>query len=281
MAMQLKAGTSGALTVGVRYGTSSRETATITIEGPAASVKAARPAYGSDASSIVTELSGYIVEHADYSPDGRGGATLTVSCQSTTAGTSGQTLGPTKSTLRIEMAEVQLDLQQHPSLADVRGIIAQWLASDPGVQYSGSTGYSYSEADGSPVEISSDSAAHKFCAAYAAGIRTFNRYYPVVSRIAIYATLDGATRSGQNITGGTPTFSQGIGTWDNPPVTLSGYPAGYWFKSHDAWEQQQDQNFVRTEQWTYTPEGSSGPHGWIYQAASSGTGSSSGGGAAA
>lgn len=97
-----------------------------------------------------------------------------------------------------------------------------------------------------------------------AGIKTFNRYFPVIEEISTWSNPPGLSRSGKSFTGGTPTFSSDAGTYDDPPISLNGYPSGHWFKSKDSWAENENRTWTRTAQWTYTPESSSGNHAWIY-----------------
>lgn len=46
-------------------------------------------------------------------------------------------------------------------------------------------------------------------------------------------------------------------------------------QSKDSWRENGNRTWTRTEQWTYTPEGSSGDHAWIYTASTSSGGDAS------
>lgn len=176
---------------------------------------------------------------------------------------------PTRSTLRIDMVEVQYDLEDHPYFKGTyRNLILKWLATDPSVRISGDdkSGFTYyfTNSDGTLHEIS-DERTLQFIAAYNAGIKTFVRYYPVIDKISTYKNPPGMSRTMRSFTGGSPKFSF-AGGWESPPVTLNDYPKGNWFKSKDTWVEKENTTWERTEQWTFTPEGSDGPHSWIYKA---------------
>lgn len=176
-------------------------------------------------------------------------------------------LSPVRTTFRIDMQEVQYDLEDHPSLKGVRNIVLKWLATDEGIRSSGDKFY-YDD-DGSKKAIADDSAI-AFCKSYNAGIKTFNRYFPVIDKISIWKNPPGLVQNGRSFTGGKPEFSAGIGTFDEPPLELTGFGDKNWFKSKDSWSQNENRSWTRTEQWTYTPEGSEGEHAWIYKGISDG-----------
>lgn len=171
-------------------------------------------------------------------------------------------LAPIRTTIEVNMEEVQYDLEDHPSLASVRNTILMWLATDESKRVDGSD-YKYTDKNGALKTVSGGNAL-KFCAAYMAGIKTFNRYYPVITKRSIWKNPPGLTRSGRSFTGGSLPFSANCGKFDTPPITLSGFAATNYFKSHESWVQNENKTWTRTEAWTYTPEGSSGSHAWIY-----------------
>ncbi len=204
--------------------------------------------------------SGYAFDSSQLTADGDGLGTLSIKCVLYDDSVSAAAL---RTTFKVDMAEVQYDLEDHPYLAGTpRDECLCWLATDESARVSNGT-YYYADNDGSLTAIT-DEKVIKFCDAYMAGIRTFNRYYPVIDRITVWSNPPGLSRSGNSFTGGTPTFSSGVGKYNNPPISLNGYPAGNWFKSRDSWSENQNKTWTRTEQWTYTPESSSGAHGWIY-----------------
>lgn len=269
MSLSHIAGSTNPLKTITRKSESTASETVIEISGPYASVAALQPAYGAGPSEFTPCPAGYTVVNSTITPDGRGGGVLSVRCVNYTNPTVESQIAPMKTIYNIEMVQTTYPLQQHPTLTESSvavKTIAMWLNSSPAVQYSGETGFAYTDANGNSVSIASDSLAYKFCAAYQAGITTFNRYFPVVVKVSTWKSLPGASMSGNSQTGGTISqFSPEIGKWDDPDITLTGYPAGNWFKSGDRWNQNQDQTYTRNEQWVYTPDGASGPHGWIYE----------------
>ena len=226
----------------------------VTVEGLYSALKSADP------EDYVPD--GYTLESSTCSPSGNGLGKLTVNCLKYDSG-SAESFTPVRTTFRVEMQEVQYDLEDHPHLASARDTILKWLATDESKRVDGDT-YKYQDADGNlqPVE---DDVAIKFCAAYMAGIKTFNRYFPVVERISVWKNPPGLNQSGRSFTGGSPSFSSNVGKYDEDmPLTLSGFGADNWFKSKDSWVQNENRTWTRTEHWTYTPESSSGDHAWIY-----------------
>lgn len=203
---------------------------------------------------------GYYVESSTLTPDGDGLGTLEIRCVECPG------IDDTKilTTYRVEMTEVALDLIQHP---DLKGNFAAraWLETDEAKRYDEvEDKFYYADKDGNLVEIKSeDLAAIRFCRAYMAGIRTFNRYYPVIERVSLYKKPKGMSGSGFGTFTGNPEFSS-CGSFEAPPLELTGYAQTNWFKSKDSWAQSSDRTWTRTEQWTYTPEGSTGAYSWIY-----------------
>ena len=241
----------------------------VEVSGPYALVESQQPNYGDGHSQFSPCPDGYTVLDSTLTPHGRGGGRLTVRCVNYTNSQSSGEFSPAKTFFDIEMAATVYDLKQHPMITANAGagkIIALWLNSSTKVQYSGSSGFSYTDTDGEEKAIESGTPAYKFCAAYTAGITTFTRYFPVITKKSIWKSLPGVTMIGNSQTGGSISqFSAAMGTWDAPPLSLNGYPSANWFKSADRYTQNQNQTYTRTEQWTYSPDGSSGPHGWIYQ----------------
>ena len=230
--------------------------ATVVIEGPYETLDALTSA------QIDALLpAGYTRETATLDPAGEGMGKLTVRTVAFD-NPAAEGLEPVRTTFRISMQEVQYDLEDHPHLAGARDKILKWLATDETVRVDGNN-YYWQDPNGDLHQIN-DAAAIQFIEAYMAGIKTFVRYYPVITKISTWKNPPGVTMSGRSFTSGTPPFSQGIGGFDNPPLTLSGYPSGYWFKSGDEWTNNGDRTWSREEQWTYTPEGSGGSHAWIY-----------------
>lgn len=248
----LKAGTAGPHVTGEVNTVSDKNSTVVTVEGPYESLKSAnRESYVPD---------GYTLESSTLSPDGNGLGKLTLNCIKYDSGDSSG-FSAVRTTFRIDMAEVQYDLEDHPSIAGARDTILKWLATDEAKRVDGDS-YRYTDANGELQPVEGDDAI-KFCKAYMAGIKTFNRYFPVIEKISTWKNPPGLSMSGRSFTGGSPTFDA-PGTYDDPPISLNGFPSGHWFKSKDSWVQNENRTWTRTEQWTYTPEASSGQHGWIY-----------------
>lgn len=238
-----------------------RATVTVTVEGPQSALEALGAA---DIAAFVPK--GYTYDTSQLSSSGDGLGKLDIRATDYGNPQSGNDDAPIRTTFRVEMAEVQYDLEDHPrfaSRAGTRDIILRWLATEASARSDGAN-YYYTDTDGSPHQIA-DEHALAFIAAYMAGIKTFVRYYPVIEKISIWRKPPGMNMSGNSFTGGAPAFSAGIGTYDTPPLTLNGYSSsGGWFKSGDKWTSNENKTWTRTEQWTYTPEGADGTHGWIY-----------------
>ena len=254
---QLKAGSASPGVTNIVTTTAEKNSATVEVEG----THDALSRLGSAEIAAFVPV-GYAFESSQLSSTGDGMGKLTVKA-TLYDNPAASGLTPVRTTFRIEMLEVQYDLEDHPYLAGTyRDICLKWLATDEAVRVSGEK-YYYTNENGEPHEIN-DARALKFIAAYMAGIKTFNRYYPVVEKISVYKNPPGLTMSGNSFTGGSPTFSEGIGTYDDPPISLNGYPSGHWFKSKDSWTEGENKAWTRTEQWTFTPQWGSDEHGWIY-----------------
>lgn len=258
MSVKHVSGSANPVITGHAVTTRDREVVNVVVEGLYSALKAA------DLGDYVP--SGYDIKESSLDPMGNGLGRLVIKAIDYESGDA-QSISPVRSTIEIDMAEVQYDLEDHPHFAGTyREIILRWLATDETARIEVSGGvstYYYKDDDGSKHQIYDDRAL-QFIAAFNAGIKNFVRFFPVVSKISIWKNPPGMSRSLRSFTGGSPRFSV-AGYWDDPPVTLSGYPAGNWFKSKDSWKEKENTTWERTEQWTYTPDGSSGPHGWIYE----------------
>ena len=200
-------------------------------------------------------------------PTGGGMGILTVSCVKYEAGTLDDWAAE-RTVIEIEMEEVTYDLVDHPHLDQCRMLCRKWLATDEAKRVDDNEKYYYTDESGAPVEIV-DATALEFCKAYMAGIKSFVRYFPVIVRNSIYKNPPGLTRSERSFTGGSPKFSSDCGRFSTPPVSLSGYASTNWFKGGDRWRERGDTTWELQEKWTYTPDGSTGPHAWIYTAPTS------------
>lgn len=170
--------------------------------------------------------------------------------------TGGGSVGSLRTSFGVDMTECTYDLEDHPHVSGVRDKCVKWI-SDGCIFHDNKY---YTKEEDQETQIVNETAI-QFCAAYSAGIKTFNRYFPVINKISYYSNPPGLTMSGGSFSGGSPTFSSNIGTFDNPPISLNGYPSNKWFKSKDSWEELPGRSWKRVEQWTYTPDSN---HSWIY-----------------
>jgi len=245
-------GTSAPVETKISKETRDREAAVVEAEGRYADLERANPANYCP--------SGMTVESSQVSSTVDGMGKLTIRCVKYE---SGLDFSAVRTTFRVTMESVQYDLEDHPYLAGTpRSQIIMWLATDESKRVEGNI-YKYEDKNGTLQTVDS-LCAQKFCAAYMAGIKTFNRYYPVIEKISVWKNPPGLNRNGRSFTSGSPTFSNNAGRYDAPPISLNGFASTNWFKSGDGWQENADKTWTRTEQWTYTPEGSSGNHDWIY-----------------
>lgn len=254
----------------------------ITIEGPQATMESLVPAQGATHADFAYIPTGCYVQNASLSSDGRGKGTITINCVDPGADTEQNPTPPTKITYRIEMAEERTDLIAHPEITKSSSTVAEclkWLATDDAKKVDENGHYQYDNGDGTFTTIT-DEMAEKFCKAWMHGIKTFNRYFPVIEKISTYKRVPGLNMDGASITGGAPRFSDDIGKWDAPSISLAGYgsPGGF-FKSKDSWVQNAKSSWTRTEQWVWTPDGADSDYGWIYAASTQGANNGGGGNA--
>lgn len=243
----------------------------ITIEGPQATMEDLVPAQGATHSDFDYIPTGCYVQSASLASDGRGKGTITINCVDPGADSPQTPATPTKITYRLTMAEEQTDLIAHPVITAnatvVRDCLA-WLATDDSKKVDENGGYQYVEADGTTYTPITDATAIKFCDAWMHGIKTFNRYFPVVEKISTYKRVPGLSLTGATITGGTVStanFGGNIGTWNAPPITLAGFDSTGFFKSKYDWTQDAKSSWNLTEQWVWSPDGSESAYGWIYE----------------
>lgn len=251
----LKAGARGPQKTKTSKSVSDKNQTVVTVEGLYTDLKSADPA------DYVP--SGLTLENSRLEPSGGGMGVLTLSCILYDA-YDASNLAPVRTTFEVGMEEVQYDLEDHPRFSDVdRNLILMWLATDETKRFNGSA-FTYQDKDGRLVEIESGDPAEDFCIAYYAGITTFVRYYPVITKKSIWKNPPGLTRSGRSFTGGSLPFSADCGKYDAPPIELQGYPSTNWFHGPMTWVQNENKTWTQTESWTYTPEGSNGQNAWIY-----------------
>ena len=231
----------------------------VTVEGPYSDLTP--PSKGDENCDYLP--SGFIVESATVDPAGNGFGKMTI--RGIAYGSTDISTLPERTTWKISMQEVQKDLKMHPSCVGDRAIIEKWLATDPDKRYN---------ADGDPQWVDAEETEHaiteggalKYIGAYEAGIESYVVHYPVIEKLSYYKTLPGCSMSGNSTTSGTVSqFSADIDKWNVPDVKLAGYANTGWFKSGDNYEQGNDLVWTRTEQWTWTPDGSTSELKWIYQ----------------
>lgn len=254
MAISHAIGSSNPVETGYNETVADKYSASVTVEGLLSDLKNLNPA------DYVPN--GYDLDTSNIRSNGDGTGVLTVNCISYESGGSGE-WGPVRTTFRVEMSPVQYDLEDHPYLASCRAACVKWLATDESERVSDAGLYQYRDGE-NLVSIEPDNRAYLFCEAIMAGIKNFVRYYPVIEKISIYKNPPGMARNGRSFSGGSPTFSAGIGGYNTPPLTLNGYPATNWYKSGDGWVENENTTWQRKEEWTYTRESSTGAHAWIY-----------------
>lgn len=243
----------------------------ITIEGPQATMEDLVPAQGATNADFAYIPTGCYVQSASLSSDGRGKGTITINCVDPGADSAQTPATPTKITYRLTMAEEQTDLIAHPVITANATVVKDclaWLATDDSKKVDENGDYQYVNPDGTTYTPITDATAIKFCDAWMHGIKTFNRYFPVVEKISTYKRVPGLSLTGATITGGTVSstnFGGNIGTWNAPPITLSGFASTGFFKSKYDWTQDAKSSWTLTEQWVWTPDGSTSDYGWIYE----------------
>ena len=253
MSIQHVAGSPNPVVTHKRRSNGDRSTTTVTVEGLYSDLDSI-----SDFSSYIP--SGATVTDSDLASNGDGTGVLTIHCL--TYGSVQTGTLPVRTTWRISMESVQTDLKMHPAVVAGRDIIEMWLNTDPSKRYDDGDPQ-YVDADGNAHSISSD-AALKYINAYEKGIENYIRHFPVVEKISYYKTLPGCSMNNNSVTGGTAAFSANIDKWNVPAVKLQGYSDTGWFKSGDNYVQDGGKLWCRTEQWTWTPDGSGSGTAWIY-----------------
>lgn len=259
MAVELVTGSDDPVVTGESTVHGDQPTKVITVEGPMSLLDA------------VTDVSGFVPDGYEYDthrviPSGDGFGKIEITCKDFGDSSYGST--PERTTWKIQMASVQKDLKYHPKCVAARDDIERWLATDIGKRYNNGnkTKPQYVDENGNPCPISAQEALD-YIHAYNIGIETYNDYYPVIQKVSYYKRLPGVGMSGKSVTTGKVTqFSNNIGKWNTPGVTLNGFADTGWFKSGDNYEQDNSQKWTRTEEWTWTPNGSGDANaGWIYQ----------------
>lgn len=258
--MKKIAGQNGPYVTGKSSSKADKDACIVTVEGDLVSLRALDP----DAVCPA----GMVVENSNIDPTSGGHGKLTVRCINYGEGDVSTT--PTRVTWKISMAEVQTDLKRHPHFDgnDGRKQIEAWLATDLDKRYDSNGNAQYIQADGTPHPLTTP--ATDYVTAYKKGIESYVRHFPVIEKISYYKTLPGCSMVKNSTTSGTVSqFSANIDKWDVPDVKLAGFANTGWFKSGDDYQQGNDLVWTRTEQWTWTPDGSDSETGWIYQSSQS------------
>jgi len=249
MSAKLVLGSSRPVETSRNVSVSGGNTAVVEVEGSYARLEAAAP------EQYVP--SGYTYDSHTLSSHGNGMGKMMVRCIKFDVGAS---FTAARTTFEVDMSEVTYDLYTHPYLDEVRDVCTKWI--DDGCIAHDGTFYT-KNAEGEEEEVE-DAAAWDFCYSYAAGIHSYVRYFPVVTKVSVYKNPPGLSMSGNSFSGGSLPFSNDIGKFSAPPITLNGVAASNFFKSADRWAEAENKTWTRTEQWTYTPNGPDGAHGWIY-----------------
>ena len=261
MAIEHILGDTDVVTTGIsRTGGGDKDSAIVTVEGPISVLEKI-----TDFASFAP--TGMNVETHTIDPNGDGFGRIIIRCVNYGSGDASTT--PTRTTWRITMGEVQTDLKNHPTCVGDRKTIEKWLATDADKRYDEEGNPQWVDDEGAEHPIDTGSGAEKYINAYEKGIETYNRYFPIIEKISFYKTLPGCSMTRNSTTSGTVSqFSSNLGTWDVPPVKLTGFANAGWFKSGDNYEQGNDLVWTRIEQWTWTPDHGSDVN-WIYARSSS------------
>lgn len=270
-------GVPGAIT-GYAASSDARRTVVITITAPLSALANSVPGQGATHDSYAFIPAGCYVQTARLEPDGSGMGSLVVVCVDPGADSQATPAAPTEIFYDVTMAVEQTDLICHPAITASETSVAiclQWLNTPDDKKIDENGYYQYAESDGETFTPVTDALANQFCQAWMHGIKTYNRYFPVVEKSSVYRRPPGLAMSGAQVTGGTLKFSADIGTWSPPDITLEGFDRTGFLKSGDNWRRNANTSWTRTEQWTWTPDGSNSAYGWIYEAAETGGGGAS------
>lgn len=258
MAVELILGDSGAIATNSSRLDGDKQTCVITLEGPYSVI------------DVLTEQSvqshvpaGYTIDQIRREGDGQGFGRLLIDC--TNYGDVNIN-APDFITFKISMEAVQLDLVHHPIFdAAARIEIFKWRNTPLARRFKANGTAQWVDDAGMGHEINAAGLAMKYITAYMKGIESYNIYCPVIDKISQWKRLPGATMSKKSTTGGTVSqFSATLGKWNTPGITLSGFAANGFFQSGDNWAQGNNRVWTRSEQWTWTPDGSTSDVGWIY-----------------
>ena len=263
MAVEFVTGSADPIETGASTVYGDTPTKVITVEGPMSLLENV-----ADVTQFVP--SGFEYDTHRVIPTGDGFGKIEISCKDFGTDVTGTT--PTRTTWKIQMACVQKDLKLHPKCVAARDDIERWLATDINKRYNNGdkTKPQYVDENGNSSPISANEALD-YIHAYNAGIETYNEYYPVLQKISYYKRLPGVGMKGKSTTSGKVTaFSPNVGKWNTPDVTLNGYADTGWFMSGDGYDQDNSLVWTRTEEWTWSPNGSNDKNtGWIYESSQS------------
>ena len=257
MSIRLVTGKSGAVKTGDSRSKGDQNVRIVTVEGPYAEIE------DINLDQYVPLNCNLVNSHLD--DDGNGFGKWTLTCESNEKEYAGST--PYRVSWKIDMVEVQKDLKTHPSVVNDRVNIERWLATEDGKRIDDNGDPQWVDDNGTAHKISENTGAWKYGDAYMRGIESYVVHYPVVEKISYHKSIPGCLTYNGTVTGGTAEFSRDIDKWSSPDITLDGYDKDGWLKSGDSYQQDGGKSWMRTEQWTWTPDGSSSPTGWIYSAA--------------
>lgn len=257
MAIKHILGENKGVTTGIsKTGGANKDSSVVTVEGPISVLETI-----TDFNSLAPD--GMTVESHTLEPNGDGFGKLIVRCVN--YGTGDVSTTPTRTTWRIMMQEVQLNLKNHPQFDGngTRMQIDMWLATDPENRYDASGNPQCVKPNGEIQPLTAP--ATDYVKAYEKGIENYVRHFPVIEKISYYKTLPGCSMTNNSTTSGSVSkFSTDIDRWNAPDVTLAGWANTGWFKSGDNYEQGNDLVWTRTEQWTWTPDGANSAIAWIH-----------------
>ena len=256
MSVKIVLGKTGPVETGEARSRGEQNIDIVTVEGPVSSTKNA------DLARFVPKDCNIVNSH--FENDGNGFGKWTLKCEPYETEYDGSS--PFRVTWKIDMVEVQKDLKTHPSVVGDRTTIERWLATDAEKRVDENGNPQWIDANGTAHEIEDNTGAWKYGDAYMRGIESYVVHYPVVEKISYYKSIPGCSTYKGTITHGNAQFSKDIDCWSSPGITLAGYSSDGWLKTGDGYQQDGGKAWVRTEQWTWTPDGRSSPTGWIYSA---------------
>ena len=157
-------------------------TQTVIVTGPLSVLENAVPAQGDDSTVCPWVPSGFFVRTARLTSQ-NGEGTITIECINPGADSAEIPASPILIQYQILMVEVQMDLDTHERITANPAAVDEclkWLATDEAQRYDG-TSYYWVGPDGQSQVVSNPEAI-LFCKAWMHGIKTYNRYYPVIDK---------------------------------------------------------------------------------------------------